>query len=618
MAPRSMTTDPSVASPQSDTFRRAVLLSYAMRHLRRALRPIALLALVGVLAASTYAFTRTSFFTASAQVLILGQQADDPTYDYGVPLYSLSEAQVASQISLVQSKLIIEKVVRKLSLEVYSEAELTPSFSDRIWYWLIELIFPIENAHAQSPSQNVPNFDETRLANAIAQVQWYMEVEQIEQSQALKISYTSPDPALATKIANTIAETYVTDWLEKQRLAARTSSSWLKEQLLEMERAMKAAQHEVQLLRARRDYRIVIPPAEVASGNLRSDTSNALRLDEGLSRAETLRSTYETLLGAYTRSLHREKFPLTNVRLITPAIEPKSPSHPRRFLIAAAGAGAGMLAGILLYVFRLVASTTVVSTQQIQSQIGLPCLGLLVKRKISQHWKYSQSNSHRESQAIQANLAAVKYAPASRFVKGIKAIRSMLDAGGRQQDDRIIGVSSALSGEGKTTFASNYALLLASSGLSTLLVDGDYLTATLSRECAPGSALGLSDVLRGTADVDQCIVSLEENLKLLPSGAMPPEGSLAFKQIELRTFASELKNRYDAVVVDLPASALENETIGLVDLTDTVLLIIEWDRTPYSLVMDAIRQLGNAGATIAGVILNKALYPELDYRGGTA
>src|SRR4029079_3224420 len=160
--------------------------------------------------------------------------------------------------------------------------------------------------------------------------------------------------------------------------AARQGGLWLEERIDHLRKQMNAAALQAQEFRAKRDYRIsgsrggAVEPKTVPiedSGNDRPNT-----LEELDSTAQTFRRIYESYLMAYTESVQKQSYPVSNARIITEASPPLGKSHHRSKLILVFGALMGSLAGLGIAFCRHKLDRSVWGARQIREDLGLECL----------------------------------------------------------------------------------------------------------------------------------------------------------------------------------------------------------------------------------------------------
>lgn len=182
----------------------------------------------------------------------------------------------------------------------------------------------------------------------------------------------------------------------------------------------------------------------------------------------------------------------------------------------------------------------------------------------------------------------------------------------QSQQQQVLGVTSAIDGEGKTTVASGLATALAEDGaLAGFGRDQDTIVLV---ECNMGAAPddprlsvrpgpGLVQVLRGECEPDQAIQSTGvERLAILPAGEPIQSFPMAIRAAALPDLIAELKAKYGLVVLDLPAVLNSSDTQVLARLADQLVVVVRAGVTPSKLVRQALDELREE--TILGVVLN--------------
>jgi succinoglycan biosynthesis transport protein ExoP len=180
------------------------------------------------------------------------------------------------------------------------------------------------------------------------------------------------------------------------------------------------------------------------------------------------------------------------------------------------------------------------------------------------------------------------------------------------QQHQVLGITSAIEGEGKTRIASELAASLAEDG--ALLGFGRDTDTTLFVECNAGAtpedprlALhpgpGLIQVLRGESALDAAIQTVSiERLAILPLGEPAHNFPLAIRMASLPDVMSELRSRFGLIVLDLPAVLNSTDTEVLARLADQLVLVVRAGVTPAKLVRQALDQLGEE--SLLGIVLN--------------
>lgn len=179
---------------------------------------------------------------------------------------------------------------------------------------------------------------------------------------------------------------------------------------------------------------------------------------------------------------------------------------------------------------------------------------------------------------------------------------------------KCIGVTSPVSGDGKSTTAVNLAISLAQIGKRVLLIDCDLRLPTVAQKLGLRPERDLRDFLVGQARIDEAICSAERcGLHVLPASSVPvdPTGLLESKQMEYLFTA--LRRNYEFVIVDLPPVMLVSDAMILSKCLDGYLLAVRQKYTSHRNVADALHQLQFAGAKVLGTVVTGSSFSEKRY-----
>jgi capsular exopolysaccharide synthesis family protein len=178
----------------------------------------------------------------------------------------------------------------------------------------------------------------------------------------------------------------------------------------------------------------------------------------------------------------------------------------------------------------------------------------------------------------------------------------------------IIGFTSSIPTEGKTTTAAALALLTGQAGQRVLLIDCDLRNPSLTRSLAPNADAGLVEVVRGEKSVEEvswhCDVT---GLTFLPAVVGPDRwntseilASGATKQL-----FENLRANYDYVVVDLPPLAPIVDVRATSNLIDFYFLVVEWGATKIDVVKHTLKGAHSVLERMLGTVLNKTDFHQL-------
>lgn len=326
--------------------REFISLSDINRFIRQYFWTIAGPLLLSVAAACVYLFFATPIFIARSQILI------DPKTPIlreqtGEVNFSLDSAQVESHIAVLRSEKIAAAVIAKLGLQD------DPEFQDTSRLNIGKLLA------THVPEENNAESDFVKARGAITAFSTGLVIRRVGLSYAIEIAFSSASPDKAALIANATAEAYLRDQIQSKSESARQASRWLEVRLAELRTQMNIATHRVQAFRAKHDYSVDVRPEDVVEPN-RLQTSNTNidvgpkkpTLEELETTAETFRKIYESFLQAYTASVQRQSYPVSDARIITLAARPLTKSYPRTTLVLALALLVGLTMGFALAIAR--------------------------------------------------------------------------------------------------------------------------------------------------------------------------------------------------------------------------------------------------------------------------
>lgn len=190
------------------------------------------------------------------------------------------------------------------------------------------------------------------------------------------------------------------------------------------------------------------------------------------------------------------------------------------------------------------------------------------------------------------------------FAESLRGVRSAVMFG-PQEKKQVMLVTSAVPGDGKTTFTVNFATTLARSGNRVLLVDGDLRRGNTHLYFQAPREPGLTEVLVGELHWEDVVQKTEvENLDLINTGRLPPNpGELLISPVT-QEFIAEVREKYDHILFDCPPLTSIDDTFCLLNLADGLMFIIKAGHTSMRFAKNALAAVRQRGATIMGIVLN--------------
>ena len=318
-----------------------------------------------------------------------------------------------------------------------------------------------------------------------------------------------------------------------------------------------------------------------------------VQLRDLTSEADTNRELFQTFLTRFREIVEQQGLAEADSKILSAADVPGSPSNPKTALITLIAFAASTVLGVLLvfvierwdsdYGFR--------SADEIQAALGVRALALV------------PDVSRRETQGIPAEDYILQK-PNSAYAEALQRIRTSLFLTDGEHPPKTILITSSVPLEGKSTIATSLARQSARSGLKVILIDADLRRPRLHEVIGLPNQNGLSEVLTGRANPEAAIKRDEKSgLDFLPAGVgvvSPPD---LFRSSTMKILLEEMAAYYDLVIIDTPPVAAVSDSFTLSGIVDKSVYVIRWEQTPRNVALAGIRQMIEAGADIAGIVL---------------
>ncbi|MFB1484795.1 CpsD/CapB family tyrosine-protein kinase [Corallococcus sp. RDP092CA] len=198
-------------------------------------------------------------------------------------------------------------------------------------------------------------------------------------------------------------------------------------------------------------------------------------------------------------------------------------------------------------------------------------------------------------------------APASAAAEQYRTLYYRLERMREQRPMKVVALTSAMPGEGKTVTSVNLALAAARANPERriLLVDADLRRGQVAPTLGMRNKQGLAELLAGECDVRDVVRRFNATrLAVIPAGATPEESTQVLASARMKQFLKAVRDGFDEVYVDLPPTLPFADAAILGHQMDGVLMVIRANVTPSKVVNQAVEQL--AGAALVGCVLNGA------------
>jgi succinoglycan biosynthesis transport protein ExoP len=354
-----------------------------------------------------------------------------------------------------------------------------------------------------------------------------------------------------------------------------------------------------------------------------SANETAVALRELEREAETYRTLYQSFLQRYQEAVQQQSFPITEARIITSALVPLGPSHPKGSIILALSLLLGGFAGAALGVVRELRDRAFRTEDQVREELTVEFLGVLPlvdqpkSKPRKKPWLKMGAGQKPDAEDGAAKrllptqplvMRHVLDNPLSNFAETLRAVKIAADLTLAGRTPKTIGIVSVLPDEGKSTVAKNLGSLLAHLGARTLLIDADLRNPGLTRTVAPEAEAGIVQAaLDGTPIKDLLLHEEESKLAVLPAVLQRrlPHASEFLASAGVRSVLKQAEDDFEWIVLDLPPLGPVVDVRAIAARIDAFVLVVEWGRTTRKLVRTTLEADRPLREKCLGVIFNK-------------
>ena len=270
-----------------------------------------------------------------------------------------------------------------------------------------------------------------------------------------------------------------------------------------------------------------------------------------------------------------------------PAELPTDPVEPQPLRTAVLAGVVGLLLGLGAAFLVDYLDDSVRRTEDIEAVTNLPVLAVVPVEPPPDHRPIAMSE------------------PQEFAVEVYRGLRTSVQFLGLDRKLRVIQVTSSLPGEGKTTTATNLAVVLAQAGHQVAVVDADLRKPRLDEIFDVPMRPGLTETLVSGDPVELAVNQLDR-LHVMSAGTMSSNPSEMLASSRFGALVADLAARYEYVIIDSSPVLPVADALALSRVVDGVLMVCQANRTSKRTLAECLGRLEQVGASVIGIVLNRA------------
>ena len=592
-----------------------------------------------------------------------------------------SALYLANQPTIYQSSTTIKieerKTVAGLLTEwiVYSPADIMESTTRLIKG------FGVMKAVAIKLGMVAENADFNTVSEAVAELQGAIQTEKLGSTNMIRIATTAATAKKAMVIADTVAAVFIEQNLSDKAAQVRHARQFIEDQLASLEARMKGSEDKMKRYGDEVKSVKIAVPIERQLTSMQYELSElsqrytdkyprVIQLREQIKALESqikgftgeeldyARLMRETDVNKKLYAMLREKLEeariteaqkISDVSVVDPAFLPHGPVSTNKKAGVIIGALMGLILGAALAFIIETLDTSINTIEDVESMVKLRVLGLVppLAKGVKQRKtmmdemkdKFFPAARQLNEKEEPAYLVA-HFEPTSTSAEAYRNIQTNLKLDPATR--KTILITSSGPREGKSSIASNLAVVMAQSGLKVLLVSADIRRPTLDKVFGIKREPGLNELITGASSLKEVINTIADvmvgemsfddirktpgldNISIIPSGRLSYNPAEILKSIEIKGLIDKLREKYDAIIFDSPPVLPVTDASLLAPNMDATVLVYEIGRTSREALIRTKTQLESVGAKIVGVVLNHTQpeteaivsYPYYKYRYG--
>ncbi|MHA1566445.1 MAG: GumC family protein [Alphaproteobacteria bacterium] len=343
------------------------------------------------------------------------------------------------------------------------------------------------------------------------------------------------------------------------------------------------------------EVRVEALDGEIRALERKAQASSASEIElRALQReAKANSALFETFLGRFKQTSEQFGLERADARVISYAAAPLKPAAPKKMLILSVALVFSAVLGAAIAFVLEWTDRGFRSTLQLESVLGLPALGFVPRVA-------GMRRSGRRPEDL------VQERPGSPFAEMLRSLHTSILLARTDPNQKVVLTTSAVPGEGKSTFVLSLARLVAGSGQRVLLIDCDVRRPSVHESMGVQNDRGLVDYLLDGLTLHDVVHKDETTgVDFITSGRLTHDSAALFRADRMKFLLDRVRGQYDLILLDSPPVLPLSDARILAGVADLCVFAVRWRNTGRDLATLALKQLRESRANMAGAVLTQ-------------
>lgn len=334
----------------------------------------------------------------------------------------------------------------------------------------------------------------------------------------------------------------------------------------------------------------LVSSEQVQSSQIDQQSKDLIKQQELQREVDSTQAIYDTFLTQLKQTDVQLGLALADSTQLSSAV-PRPAVSPRKGLILVMAALLGLIVGSGFVLLRELQFASFRTADELRNVTGLRVLGSI---------PVIPSHSRKDA------LGYLRDKPASIIAEAVRNLRTSILLSNIDYPPKVMMITSALPGEGKTTETLALALNMANLGKRVILIEGDLRRRIFSEYFDTKHAVTLLSAMNDHDEIlQQDLFQPEIGVDLLVAAKANVNAADVFASEKFTSLIAMLREHYDYVLIDTPPVLVVPDARVIARHADAVIYTVKWDSTTRTQVRQGLEMFSSLGIPISGLVLNQ-------------